>query len=80
MKSRSGGKDMRENSFEAYKIRVFRAIFKIDRKVNPASLGETLIRHYFNAGYSERSAAIAMIEVVTVQTPFRPSAYSLQRL
>jgi hypothetical protein len=43
-------------------------------------LGETLIRHYFNAGYSERSAAIAMIEVVTVQTPFRPSAYSLQRL
>jgi hypothetical protein len=71
---------MRENSFEAYKIRVFRAILKIDRKANPASLGDTLIRYYFNAGSSERSAARAMIEVVTVQTPFRPSAYSLQRL
>ncbi len=64
MKSRSGGNDMRESSLEANKIRIFRAIFKIDRKVNPASLGESLIRRYFSAGYSERSAAIAMIEAV----------------
>jgi hypothetical protein len=74
------GKDMQESSFETYKVRVIRAILKIDRKANLASLGETLIRHYFNAGYTERSAATAMIEVVTVQTPFRRSAYSLQRL
>ena len=70
---------MRENSFKAYKTGVFKAVHKIDRKANPASLGETLIRHYFNAGYTERSAATAMIEVVTVQTPFRPSAHSLHR-
>jgi hypothetical protein len=80
MKSRSGGRDMRENSFEAYKIRVFKATHKIDRNANPASLGETLIRHYFNAGYTERSAATAVVELVTVQTPFRPSAHSLQTL
>jgi hypothetical protein len=58
---------MRENSFKAYKTGVFKAVHKIDRKANPASLGETLIRHYFNAGYTERSAATAVIELVTVQ-------------
>ena len=57
---------MRDHFFEIYKTRVFTTILKIDRTANPAFLGDTLIMHYFNAGYSERSAAIAMIEVVTV--------------
>jgi hypothetical protein len=57
---------MRDHFFEIYKTRVFTTILEIDRKANPAFLGDTLIMHYFNAGYSERSAAIAMIEVVTV--------------
>ncbi|HEX7574501.1 MAG TPA: hypothetical protein VF514_15550 [Bacteroidota bacterium] len=57
---------MRDRIFEKYKTRVFKTILEIDRKANPASLGDTLIKHYFNAGYSERSAAIAMIEVATV--------------
>ena len=57
---------MRDNFFEMYKTRVFQTILEIDWKVNPASLGDTLIRHYFKAGYTERSAATAMIEVVTV--------------
>ena len=57
---------MRDRFFEKYKTRVFKTILEIDRKANPAFLGDTLIKHYFNAGYSERSAAIAMIEVVTV--------------
>jgi hypothetical protein len=71
---------MRDHSFEIYKTRVFRTVLEIDRKAKPASLGDTLIRHYFNAGYTERGAATAMIEVVTVPTPFRPSADSFQRL
>ena len=57
---------MRDRFFDKYKTRVFKTILEIDRKANPAFLGDTLIMHYFNAGYSERSAAIAMIEVVTV--------------
>ena len=57
---------MRENLFEIYKTRVFKTIIEIDRKENPASLGDTLIRYYFNSGYTERRAATAMIEVVTV--------------
>jgi hypothetical protein len=52
--------------FEIYKTRVFKTILEIDRKANPASLGDTLIRYYFNSGYTERRAATAMIEVVTV--------------
>jgi hypothetical protein len=52
--------------FEIYKTRVFKTILEIDRKANPASLGDTLIRHYFNSGYTERRAVTAMIEVVTV--------------
>jgi hypothetical protein len=58
---------MRDQFFEIYKTRVFKTILEIDRKAKPASLGDTLIWHYFNAGYSERDAAIAMIEVVTVR-------------
>jgi hypothetical protein len=57
---------MRDTFFEIYKTRVFKMVLEINRKANPAFLGDTLIKHYFNAGYSERSAAIAMIEVVTV--------------
>ncbi len=68
---------MRDHFFEVYKTRVFKSILEIDRKADPASLGDTVIRHYFNAGYTERSAATSMIEVVTVQTPSRPSAYAL---
>jgi hypothetical protein len=43
-----------------------KTILEIDRKANPESLGETMIRHYYNAGFSEKSAATAMIEVVGV--------------
>ena len=57
---------MRDNYFEIYKTRVFKTILEIDRKANPESLGETMIRHYYNAGFSEKSAATAMIEVVGV--------------
>ena len=57
---------MRDNLFENYRNRVFKTVLEIDRKANPASLGDTLLRHYFNAGYTERSAATAIIEVVTV--------------
>jgi hypothetical protein len=57
---------MRDNHFELYKTRVFKTILEIDRKADPSSLGDTLVRHYFNAGYTEKSAATAMIEVVTV--------------
>ena len=57
---------MRDNHFEIYKNRVFKTILEIDRKANPSSLGDTLLRHYFNAGYTEKSAATAMMEVVTI--------------
>jgi len=55
---------MREKFFETYKTRVFKTILEIDRTANPSTLGDTLIRHYFNAGYTEKSAATAVIEVV----------------
>ena len=71
---------MRDHFFEIYKTRVFKTILEIDRRASPASLGDTLIRHYFNAGYTEKRAATAMIEVVTVRAPFRPSAHSPQSL
>jgi hypothetical protein len=57
---------MRDKFFETYKTRVFKTILEIDRTANPSTLGDTLIKHYFNAGYSERSAATAVIEVVRV--------------
>ena len=57
---------MRESHFETYKSRVFKTMLEIDGRANPASLGDTLIRHYFNSGYSEKRAATAMIEVVSV--------------
>ena len=57
---------MRDSYFETYKTRVFKTILEIDRNANPESLGDTMIRHYYNAGYSEKSAANAMIEVVGV--------------
>jgi len=57
---------MRENLFEIYRNRVLKTVLEIDRKVNPATLGETLLRHYFDAGYNEKRAATAIIEVVSV--------------
>jgi len=57
---------MRDKFFETYKSRVFKTILEIDRTANPSALGDTLIMHYFNSGYSERSAATAVIEVVKV--------------
>ncbi len=57
---------MRENHFELYKSRVFKTILETERKLNTSSLGDTLLRHYFNSGYSEKSAATAIIEVVSV--------------
>ena len=57
---------MRNNFFEMYKSRVLKTMLEIDGNANPESLGDTLIRHYFNAGYTERSAATALIEVVSV--------------
>jgi hypothetical protein len=71
---------MRDNYFETYRARVFKTILEIDRKASPASLGDTMIRHYFNAGYSEKSAATAMIEVVAVQTPFQSSVFPARSL
>ena len=57
---------MRDNYFETYKSKVLRTMLEIDGRANPASLGDTLIRHYFNSGYSEKRAATAIIEVVSV--------------
>jgi len=57
---------MRESLFEIYRNRVFKTVLEIDRKINPSSLGETLLRHYFDAGYTEKRAATAIIEVVSV--------------
>ena len=53
------------NPFEMYKARVVKTILDINGNANPVIHGDTLIRHYFNAGYSERCAATAVIEVVS---------------
>jgi hypothetical protein len=55
---------MLDNHFEKYKTRVLKTIFELDQKAAPAALGDTLLRHYFNSGYSEKSAATAMMEIV----------------
>jgi hypothetical protein len=54
---------MEDNTFDRYKTRVLKAIIEIDRKANLAYFGDTLMRHYFDEGYSEESAAAAMLEL-----------------
>ncbi len=56
---------MSDTLFELYRTRVLKIILEIDRKANLALFGDTLIRHYLDAGYSEKSAATAIIEVVS---------------
>ena len=53
------------NPFEMYKARVVKTILDISGNATPVALGDTLLRHYFNAGYTERSAATAVLEIVT---------------
>ena len=54
---------MQDNTFERYRSSVLRTISEIDRDANQVFFGDTLIRYYFDAGYSEVSAAAAILEV-----------------
>jgi hypothetical protein len=41
-----------DNYFEEYKKRVYGRLSETDRKIIPLSWWDSVIRHYFNLGYS----------------------------
>jgi hypothetical protein len=50
--------------FESYKARVYERLTEADRNVIPASWWETVIRHYYNNGYSEERTVRAIQETM----------------
>ncbi len=54
----------KDNMFELYKKRVYEKIKEIDQSIIPASWWETVIKYYYNSGYSEDQAAHTVLETM----------------
>jgi hypothetical protein len=50
--------------FEAFKARVYERLTEIDRSIIPAAWWETVIKHYYNNGYSEERTVRAIQETM----------------
>lgn len=50
--------------FEAYKAKVYEKLTEADRSVLPSAWWETVIKHYYNNGYSEERAFRAIQETI----------------
>ena len=50
--------------FEAYKAKVYEKLSAADRSVLPSAWWETVIKHYYNNGYSEERAVRAIQETM----------------
>jgi hypothetical protein len=53
-----------DNYFEEYKKRVYGRLSETDRKIIPLSWWDSVIRHYFNLGYSDERAVRAILETM----------------
>jgi hypothetical protein len=51
--------------FEAFKARVYARLTEEDRNVIPAAWWETVIKHYYNNGYSEERIVRAIQETMS---------------
>lgn len=50
--------------FEGYKTKVYERLTEADRNVLPSAWWETVIKHYYNNGYSEERAVRAIQETM----------------
>ncbi len=55
---------MPDKMFEMYKKKVYEKIREIDQTIIPTDWWETVIRYYYNSGYSEERAAHTILETV----------------
>ena len=50
--------------FESYKAKVYEKLTEADRTVIPSTWWETVIKHYYNNGYSEERTVRAIQETM----------------
>jgi hypothetical protein len=55
---------MHDKVFDLYKAKVYGKIKEIDHDIIPATWWDTVIRYYFNSGYSEERAAHTILETL----------------
>ncbi len=55
---------MPDKMFEIYKRKVYEKIREIDQTVIPTDWWETVIKYYYNSGYSEERAAHTILETL----------------
>jgi hypothetical protein len=55
---------MQDKMFELYKKKVYAKIKEIDRDIIPATWWDTVIKYYYNSGYSEERAAHTILETL----------------
>ncbi len=58
-------RSMDDTFFEAYKKRVYEKLSETERGVIPMTWWESVIRHYYNLGYSEERTVRSIIETMT---------------
>ncbi len=55
---------MTEQAFEAFKKRVYQKLSEEDKNILPETWWESVIRHYFNMGYSLERTVRAILETI----------------
>jgi hypothetical protein len=55
---------MEDTIFEAYKARVYAKLTEINKDVIPPTWWDTVIKHYYNQGYSEERAVRSIMETM----------------
>jgi hypothetical protein len=58
-------RSMDDTFFEAYKKRVYEKLSETERDVIPMTWWESVIRHYYNLGYSEERTVRVILETMT---------------
>jgi hypothetical protein len=58
-------RSMDDTFFEAYKNRVHEKLSEAERDVIPMTWWESVIRHYYNLGYSEERTVRVILETMT---------------
>ena len=56
--------ELDDKYFEAYKAKVYEKLTESDKTVLPSSWWETVIKHYYNNGYSEERTVRAIRETM----------------
>jgi hypothetical protein len=56
---------MDDRFFEAYKKRVYEKLSETEKSVLPMTWWESVIRHYYNLGYSEERTVRVILETMT---------------